>query len=284
MSRDRGAALILVLWLLFLLTGIVGAFALTARVEYLQGRVMVDAAGQQEVARAGLEYALSRLQGDGQTAVWHADGREYRWNFAGQEIALRVVNETGKVDLNAADGPLFEALFKALQVEPSRAQRLAGTVVDWRDADALTPAGGGAEDKHYAAAGLPYGAKDAPFDSVAELQRLLDMDDALYQQLLPLVTVFSGRPRPDPRFSAVSVLTALGLDAASTIAARPRDGAVADVDGAVPAGSGTYAVLSQVRGADGRGVRLHAVVRLGTANNPGAGYTVLRWEQGALSQ
>lgn len=284
MSRDRGAALILVLWLLFLLTGIVGAFALTARVEYLQGRVMVDAAGQQEVARAGLEYALSRLQGDGQTAVWHADGREYRWNFAGQEIALRVVDETGKVDLNAADGPLFEALFKVLQVEPSRAQRLAGTVVDWRDADALKAAGGGAEDKDYAAAGLPYGAKDAPFDSVAELQRLLDMDDGLYQQLQPLVTVFSGRPRPDPRFSAAPVLTALGLDAPRTVAGRPRDGAMAGVDGAVPAGSGTYGVVSQVRGSKGRGVRLHAVVRLGAANNPGAAYTVLRWEQGALSQ
>ena len=45
MSRPamRGAALVLVLWLIVLMASVIGAFALTARVEQLQTHVGVDA-------------------------------------------------------------------------------------------------------------------------------------------------------------------------------------------------------------------------------------------------
>ena len=59
--RERGAALLLVLWLLALLTALVGAFALTARIEGMQGRVLHRGVIANEVARAGLEYALVRV-------------------------------------------------------------------------------------------------------------------------------------------------------------------------------------------------------------------------------
>ena len=39
---DSGAALLLVIWLIALLTAVVGAFAMAARVEYLQGRTLSD--------------------------------------------------------------------------------------------------------------------------------------------------------------------------------------------------------------------------------------------------
>ena len=40
MRTMRGAALVLVLWLIALLTAMIGAFALTARVEALQGSML----------------------------------------------------------------------------------------------------------------------------------------------------------------------------------------------------------------------------------------------------
>ena len=49
---------------------------------------------------------------------------------------------------------------------------MAAAIVDWRDADPLTQPSGGGEDGDYAAANLPYGAKDAEFKSVAELQQV----------------------------------------------------------------------------------------------------------------
>ena len=48
----QGAALLLVLWLIALLTALVGAFALTARIEGMQGRVLHRGVIANEVARA----------------------------------------------------------------------------------------------------------------------------------------------------------------------------------------------------------------------------------------
>ena len=49
---QRGVALLLVLWLIALLTALIGAFALTAKIEGLQGRVLHRGVISEEVARA----------------------------------------------------------------------------------------------------------------------------------------------------------------------------------------------------------------------------------------
>ncbi len=279
--RARGAALVLVLWLVALLTATIGAFALSARVEYMQGRVTADLGAGQEIAHAGVDYALSRLRATPTQPAWQADGRRYRWQFDGRTVDLRLFDEAGKVDLNQSDRPLLEGLLRALEVEPSRAALVAGAIIDWRDADDLRQPGGGAESADYAAAGYPYPAKNARFESIGELQRLIGMDAALYERMAPLVTVF-GRARPDSRLAQAPVLTALGLDAALVIAAREREGP--EGGGAVGGGSGIYSVDSRVQMGDERVAVLRTVVRLAPDGAVGQPYTVVRWEQGAVSR
>lgn len=283
----RGAALVLVLWLIALLTATIGAFALSARVESLQGRVVADLGAGQQIAHAGVDYALSRLRATATQPAWYADGRPYHWRFDGRDVELRIVDEAGKVDLNQAGGPLLEGLLHALQVEPTRARQVAGAILDWRDADDLRQPSGGAESTDYAAAGYPYGAKNARFDSVGELQRLLGMDEALYARMAPLVTVF-GTAQPDPRFAPAEVLTALGIDADRVIALREQT-AVSEESGQMPsapaaAGSGTYAIESRVRWQGDRVAVLRSVVRMAPNGATRAPYTVLRWEQGAVTR
>jgi len=60
-GAQRGVALLLVVWLIALLTALIGAFAISARVESLQGRVLAQGSVVQQIARAGLEYALQRV-------------------------------------------------------------------------------------------------------------------------------------------------------------------------------------------------------------------------------
>ncbi|MGV8960533.1 MAG: general secretion pathway protein GspK [Stenotrophomonas sp.] len=286
MKRCGGAALVLVLWLVVLLTAVVGAFALTAKVEHLQGRLLDETAAAQEQARAGVEYALSRLQGADRQPDWQPDGRRHRWQFDGRQVELRIVDEAGKVDLNQADAALLAAVLQAVGSDPARAQQLAGAIVDWRDRDDLRQPVGGAESADYAAAGLPFGAKNMPFESSAELQRLLGMDAALYAQLAPLVTVFGGS-RPDPRFAPAPVLTAMGLDAVLLLAQREAatmDGGNGGEAAAPASGSGTYSIESRVQLRGTRQAVLRAVVRSGASGVPGAAYTVLRWEQGTVSK
>ncbi|MET0581642.1 MAG: type II secretion system minor pseudopilin GspK [Pseudoxanthomonas sp.] len=280
MNRQRGAALLLVLWLIALLTALIGAFALTARVEALQGKVLSDGVRTQELARAGVEYSLARLADTEPTTRWLPDGRSYRWNFAGSEIELHIVDESGKVDLNQAGQPLLTALMQALGTEREPAERVAAAIVDWRDPDPLTQVNGGAEDPDYAAAGRPYGAKDAPFETVAEVEQVLGMTPELYAKLEPFLTLYSGRGEPDPTYAQAQVLTAMGLDAATYLAQRKTPVPGAGAAQLVGGGSGTYSIDSRARLDDGRVAVLRTVVRAGSGSVPGSVYTALRWQEG----
>ena len=139
MRTVRGAALVLVLWLLVLLASIVGAFALTARVEQLQGSTGVDLLRGVQAAQAALDWAVYRLgqpPQPGQPALL-ADGRPHPWQFAGMAVEVSVRDESAKIDINQADAGLLAALMVQLGVEQARAQRLAAAITDWRDSDQL---------------------------------------------------------------------------------------------------------------------------------------------------
>lgn len=277
---QRGAALLLVLWLITLLAALVGAFALTARIEQQQGRVLYRGVAADQAARAGLEYALTRLAMDDPALQWQPDGRPYAWRFHDVAVDVRIVDETGKVDLNAADGTLIAALLQASGAEPDMALQVAGAIVDWRDGDDFVQITGGAEAADYASAGRPYGAKNAPFESVAEVEQVLGMTPALFEAVSPYLTIYSRLPSPDPQFAAAPVLQAMGVEADPILAAREAVGAQL-VGALLGSGSGTYSIESLARLPEGRSARLRAVIRTGGGAVPGTAYSVLRWEEGA---
>lgn len=278
-TAQRGAALILVMWLVALLTALIGAYAASARIEYMQGRGLHGAVVAESAARAGLEYALVRVQAQEPGFAWMPDGRAYRWAFGAAEVEIRIVDESGKIDLNAADATLLSSLFRVLGVEGGQAEAVAGAIVDWRDADDLTQPVSGAETPQYAQAGLPYGAKNAPFETVAELEQVLGVDRALFVSAAEHLTVFSGMPQPEQRFASGPVLRALGVDPEPLL--LQRDGGNAPTPDLVGGGTGTYSIDSRARLTDGRQAVLRAVVRAGGGGLPGSAYLPLQWEEGA---
>lgn len=281
-ARNGGAALLLVMWLIALLAALIGAFALTARIERLQERVLSQGAVASEAARAGLEMALVRLDDPDPRRHWVADGRLYHWHYAGMPVDVRVVDEQGKVDINAAAPGLLAGLFRAVAVPADQATRLASAMVDWRDADQLTQPQGGAEDPEYASAGLPYGAKDAPFETVAEAEQVLGMTPAIYARVAPYLTVFTGNGTPNTAFAAGPVLTAMGLDGAALVSAREAQRPAA---GELVAGNGgTYSIQSMARLQKGRTAAITGVVRSGGNGTPGSAYTALDWTEGATAR
>ena len=284
-SRRRtgsGAALLLVIWLIALLTAVVGAFAMAARVEYLQGRTLSDGVVADEAARAGLEYAMTRVVDLDQTRQWLPDGRDYDWRYGDAQVTVKITDESGKIDLNAADLDLLAGLIQAEGVERTPARRLAAAILDWRDPDSLTQAEGGAEDGDYSSAGLPYGAKDAPFETVAEAQLVLGMTPELFEKLAPHLTVYSGQGRPNEQYADAKVLQAMGVDAERALAERLRPRQPGEAAALVGAGTGTYSIDSRARLRGGRVSVLRAVVRAGNSGLPGSAYTPLRWEAGAI--
>ncbi len=281
----RGAALLLVMWLIVLLTALVGAFALTAKIEHLQGRVLHRGLIAQQAARAGIEYAIHRVEVNDSRRQWLPDGRDYPWRFDDVELTIRITDESGKVDLNQADATLLTMLFTVLGSEQADAARVAGAILDWRDPDPLTQPSGGAEDPDYASAGRAHGAKDALFESVAEVEQVLGMTPELYAKAEPYLTVFSGRGTPDPTFAAAEVLRAMGQDPEPILAKRrasnPANGDPAGGQAFMGNNSGTYSIQSRARLRDRREAVLRVVVRAGGNGIPGSAYTPLRWEEGA---
>lgn len=288
-SRPRGAALLLVLWLLLLMAGLVAVFALSARTEAMQGTALRNQVAGRQAAEAGIEVAALRLSAPDANQRWVPDGRANVFRFEDYQIEVRVQDEAGKFDLNVAPVAQLATLMQVLGVEQERARSLAGTIQDWRDPDDLLAVEGGAEDRDYAAADLPYGAKDQPFTTLSELQQLLGMDEATYRLLVPHVTVFTARPQPDPSFAQPPVLQAMGLDPAQIaqmMAARaawqPGLPAPLQPDGSTLAviGSGTYSVASRATRPDGSQIEVTAALRVGAGSGFGQLYAPLAWRAG----
>lgn len=283
MNRARGAALLLVLWILVLLIGLLAVFAVTARTEGLQGRFLQKQAQARYLAEAGIEVAALRMASTDAARLWHPDGRPNRFALDGARLEVQVRDESGKNDLNAVAPDLFAALVREVGGDATKAPAIGAAMQDFRDADDLLSAGGGAEDREYAAAGRPYGAKDRAYEAVSELQQVLGIDGALYRRLAPHVTVYTGLARPNPEYASEEVLRALGtppLEVQQRMdQRRPRD------EGGLPVplaaqGSGTYSISSRATRPDGTQVEVHATVRLGAGAGFGQLYTPLAWRVG----
>ena len=280
---QRGAALLLVLWLLVLMIGLVGVFALSARTEALQGRTLERNAAARYAAEAGIEVAAYHMQGSAGDARFVPDGRPIEFNYAGHRVQLRIVDESAKVDLNVAPPEILTGLIQALGVDFERARQLSGAIQDWRDGDDLLNPEGGAEDPEYAAAKLPYGCKDRPFETISELRLVLGMDPKLFEKMRPYVTVYSGMARPNPAYAGQPVLQALGQDeqtAGRTVQQREAPPTPGGAGPDLTQGSGTYSISSRATRPDGTRVQIQAAIRIGGGGGFGQLYLPLSWRVG----
>lgn len=291
-ASQRGIAFVIVLWVLALLAVLLGSFALLARTENLQARHLFDSTRALYAAEAGVSRAIYELMQPNPETRWLPDGRTYAFTFDEAGIEVSITDESGKIDINAADVATLDQMFQSLGIDPLDSARLADAILDWRDPDDLTMPNG-AEDPDYEAAGLAYGAADAPFTTVTELQQVLGMTYELFQKVEPGVTVYTGQGQPNPAFAPLESMRAMpGMTEEQarllieqrqawdpTLGGTPPlmpDGTPLMVQG----GTGTYSIVSRATLPNGAWTRLHSTVRIGGAGVSGLAYTVLRWEDG----
>src|SRR6185295_507992 len=96
------------------------------------------------------------------------DGTPYACSHEEAAVEIAVTDVGGLVDLNMASLRLLEWLLLGHGLAAHRAAALAAAIVDFRDEDDQ-PTRNGAESAAYRAAGLRHGPKNAPFESVTEL-------------------------------------------------------------------------------------------------------------------
>ena len=294
--RQRGIAFVLVLWVIAMLAILLGSFALVARTENVHSRQLFDTTQARYAAEAGLNLAVYELRKSDPTQRWIADGRPYRFGFGEAELEVAITDDSGKVDINAANGDLLTTLFMGRGVPMEQAQALSDAILDWRDSDDLKHPNG-AESADYKAAGLPYGPKNAPFDTVSELQQVFGMTYDLYSKVEPGITIYSGRSTPSASFGDEVALAAMYPDATpdqiqqfiqqlqSQIPGANAAPVIAPDGTPVVAGGGglTYSVKSRATLPNGASTILDATVRMGGISAAGRPFVILRWRDGEAS-
>lgn len=212
MTGQKGLALVLVLWVLSLLTIMAGSFTLGMRRETSIVAGIKNHARAMAVAESGLAMAEMMLLNPDRNKRWRTDGSIYQIDSADAKVRIRLLSETGKIDINKADQALLQGLMNHAPVDAEQQTRLVGAILDWRDTDDLVHLEG-AEKKEYHDAGLSYRPRNKPFQTIEELQMVLGMNESVFKWIEPLVTVYSGQPQVTVQQAAKEVLQVLpGLD------------------------------------------------------------------------
>ena len=288
LRRQRGVALILVLWLTVMLTVIAGSFAYGMRNEALAARNTVSWAQARSLADGAIHRTVFELlRPKVSPDVWASDGAVHVWQEDGARIAVRAIDESGKIDLNSAPDALLKGLLTtAGGLDEASAAALVDAIGDWKDADDLRRANG-AEAADYKAAGSPYLPANAPFETVPELQRVLGMTPALYARLADNLTVQSQQSGVNPLYASRTTLLALPGATPEMIdayIAQRRDALAAKLQppafplsGFAAGPLNLWRIRAEVTMGDGVSFVREAVVRPGYQQRL---MTVLEWQEG----
>ena len=207
--RQRGIALIAVLWVLLLLAFLAASFSSSTRTEANLARNLVENAKAEALAdagsireSAGLAILPSRKGGCELTEP-STPGRSET-----ARCGSRSMTKEGRSTSTGLRWISFTACSVVVGLDEQEAAALADAIVDFRDDDNdRRPQG--AEDPDYQAAGLPNQAKDAPFELVEELLQVKGVTGELYLRLRPSLTVYTGEDIPDSSTAPPEVLAAL---------------------------------------------------------------------------
>jgi general secretion pathway protein K len=278
-TRQHGVALLVVLWACTLLAVLLGGYALMARTEALQARYAFAHTQAHYAAEAGIARAVYALQDPQLAQRWIPDGRPYTFPFGEASVQVEVIDESGKVDLNAASPAVLTGLFQAAGMDPQAAQQLGARVVAWRSfSDTVGP---NPADAAYTAAGLGYTPRHGPFTSIEELRMVLGMPARVYRAIASQVTLWSGRDTPNPATAPPLALAAIpGLDPQqlqALLAARRHN-----ADAGMPplVGGITASIRAEATLADGTRAAIRATIRQRPGTMGVLPYTVLRWQEG----
>lgn len=242
--RHRGIALVLVLWTLTLLTVMAVGMTATQRTETALTENVIAEAHFRALSDAAIAYtafaflspppepggvlsrngSVSGTDPGDEAAEWLPNGVPRPWTFDGTPISIAVFNEASRINLNRAPAQVLAALVEALGAEEEAAVSIADAIADWRDEDDLKLLNG-AEDPDYEHAGRPFGAKDAPFVAVEELQQVVGVSPEVYARMAPELTVDTENDQVDTTFASAAVIAAVqGIDlAAAQLLIEQRD-------------------------------------------------------------
>jgi len=301
LGNASGFALMVVIVVLLLVSVLASQLILQIRAEQQVALHAEARSSGRYLAEAGVQLALFRLLDkpleitDPASDEPLRQGTTYEATLPTGMVSYAVVNETGKLDLNAAPAGLLALFFEHQGLTPEEAAVVIDSLQDWRDADDLHRVNG-AEREVYQALAHPYIPRNGAIEEVAEF-RLIHGTSRLADAFAPeeVFTVHN----PQGKINCNSLTPAMldfvmDGDSDRMQAYREAQNASANLNTLTLRqlmGEGRYAVLGQHLNCDagspfytitavGRpaaaaaGVKAHAIVRLAADS-----YQLLAWRE-----
>ena len=176
-NNQNGIALLTVFWVITVLMVIVFSFSYMARTETLSTLSFKEGMEKKFLAEAGVERGIMELffRKENLTkvliedqAVWKVDGSLYDGQVGDGHYAVRIIDESGKLDINFAPELLLRNLLGNLGLEGTTLDTIVDSILDWKDKDDLHRLNG-AESDYYLSLPNPYKAKNSNFETLEEL-------------------------------------------------------------------------------------------------------------------
>ncbi len=210
--KQKGIALIVVLWMMAIMTLIALVFSQGVRTDVLLSGHFTNQVKATSLAEEGIWRAVMMLLDKAPVNTLQEklrlDGSPYELSVEQGQLRVSLQSESALIDLNRATDELLLNLLETTMGDIDQASAIVAAILDWRDADSLTRLSG-AEDNEYAIMGVEYGARDGMINSVDELRRIRGVSQELFEKLLPMVTIFSGQTRIAVQVAPREVLLSL---------------------------------------------------------------------------
>ncbi len=202
----------MVLWVLTLLSVIVGEFCFAMRTEVNMTRNFKGQTASYYIALAGVNRAIgelirnemmppkanpAKIFGKEEAPEDEEEGERWRINtdippvsYGEGQYEVRLGNESGKININGANEALLKIMLNGFDLEEQQKSIIVDSIMDWRDKNNLHRLNG-AEDDYYKSLPEPYECKNGDFDSVEELLMVRGVtSEIFYGGLRDTVTVF----------------------------------------------------------------------------------------------
>jgi len=226
-ESQRGIALLLVLWVLTILMVIVLSFTFMARTETQATLSFKEGTEKKFIAEAGMERGIMELfyrnvykgqsiEFEG-SEVWKTDGTLYSSPIGDGYYTVRIIDESGKLDINTVNDVVLKNLLINIGVQEEEVDTIVDSIMDWKDPDDLHRLHG-AESDYYMSLPNPYNAKNANFDTVEELLLVKGVtpeilygsaSDGEKRGIIDFLTVNSNRSRINVNAAPKEVLMAI---------------------------------------------------------------------------
>ncbi len=267
MARQRGFALLVVLWTMVMLALLSAQITGAGRSEAQVAASLRNAAQLEAAANGAIEETIWHIL-DGNGAQWQPGEGAYDLPEPGALVHVTVVDERGKMDINQVPPQLLAGLLSALGADIATSKTVSTAIADWRsqaspgDAESNVPA-------EYRMDGRAWGPPGQEFERLDELQLVRGVTPQIYQALLPYVTL-DLEQAPWLQYASPLVLAAIDkakrMSGVTVEAADARGPAVLRME-AVAIGQGGERFVRRV------------LMRLdGTLSGPAWKYRILEWE------